>query len=73
MGRTRSFANIVGGHLGGSHNSQLMEWKCRACGFWDAFFVVISEDQDGNCNELKHEVSSKHSMSPGKKSGSKDC
>ena len=39
---------------------------------------MIGEEQDGNCNELKHKVSFKDSifdmsLSPGKKSGSKDC
>ena len=51
-----------------------MGLKCRPCGSWDVFAVVISEYQDNNCNELKlfkdgiFDVSS----SLGKKSGSKD-
>jgi len=41
-------------------------------------FCWIGEEQDGNCNELKQKVSVKDgifdmSLSPGKKSGSKDC
>ena len=35
MGRKKSVANAVRGQLGGSLNSQLMGWKCRACGSWD--------------------------------------
>ena len=55
-----------------------MGWKCRACGSWDVFDAVIGEGQDGDCNEQKQKVSFKDgffdvSLSPGKKSGSKDC
>jgi len=55
-----------------------MGWKCRACGSWDVFVAVIGEGQDGGCNERDQKVPSKDglfeaSLSPGKKSGSKDC
>ena len=78
MDRKISFANAVRGQLGGSLYSQLMGWKCRACGPWDVFVAVISEVQDGGCNEPDQQVPSKDglfeaSLSPGKKSGFKDC
>ena len=78
VGRKKSFVNAVRGQLGGSLDSQLMRWKCRACGSWDVFAAVIGEGQDGSCNERDRQVPSKDgffeaSLSPGKKSGSKDC
>ena len=60
VGRKRSLANTVRGQLGGgSLDSQLMAWKCRACGSWDVFAAVIGEGQDGDCNERKQKVSFK--------------
>ena len=50
VGRRKSFANAVRGQLGGSLDSQLMGWKCRACRFWDVFAAVIGEGQEGDCN-----------------------
>lgn len=54
-----------------------MGLKCRGCGSWDVFATVIGEEQDGNCNVLKHQVSltdnvNDVSLSPCEKGGSKE-
>jgi len=78
VGRKKSSANAVRGEFGGSLDSQLMGWKCTACGCsWDVFAAVVGEGQDGDCNERKQKVSFKDgfcdmSLFPSKKSGAKD-
>jgi len=59
VGRTKYFANAVKGQLGGSLDSQLMRWRCRACGSWDVSAAVIGEGQHGGCNEQDRRVPSK--------------
>uniref|UniRef100_A0A7C9EAQ4 Uncharacterized protein n=1 Tax=Opuntia streptacantha TaxID=393608 RepID=A0A7C9EAQ4_OPUST len=76
--RKFSFANVVRGQPGGSVDSPLMGWRCRACGSWDVFAAVIGEVQDGSGNEQDQQAPSKDgffeaSLSPGKKSNHKDC
>jgi len=76
--RKKSFANAVKGQLGGSLDSQLMGWRCKAGGSWDVFAVVIGEGQHGSCNEQDRQVPSKDgfveaSLSPSKTCGANVC
>ena len=75
VSRDRSFANVVRGHLGGSPHSTLIGGKCRACGSWDVFAVVIGKEEDGSGIVLMQKVSFKDnvndvSVSPCKNSDS---
>ena len=75
--RKLPFANVVRGQSGGSVDSHLMGWRCRACGSWDVFAAVIGEVQDGSGTEQDQQAPSKDglfeaSLSPGKTSSPKD-
>jgi len=54
--------NVVRGRLGGSLDSHLMGWKCRACGSWDVFVALIGKEKDGSGDVLKQKVSFKDNI-----------
>jgi len=46
VGRHLSYANAVRGRLIDPRSSVLKGWRCRECGSWDVYAIVLGKEKD---------------------------